>query len=191
MKCWAKKLTYRLIFISQTAYYRAFSMLFKEFLHRPAAWKHPKSLTTIANINWTMNEIERKYFHLINSIWIGLKFPSQSIQRICCFRWMFTQKESFFFQYQHSASVFRLLVFVLNFIFKYLLRLLSCILCHSTILSTAAIALFKNHIKKFTRRFLFYFWRISTKPINKIPSASCIIVFLAGLNHKVSLKKCS
>lgn len=118
MKCWAKKLTYRLLFISQTAYYRAFSMVFKEFQHRPAAWKHPKRLTTDANINWTMNEIERKYFHLINSIWIGFKFPSPRIQRICCFRWMFTQKEISISTFRFHFSVtcvcikFHLLVFI-------------------------------------------------------------------------------
>lgn len=113
-----KKLTYRLLFISQTAYYRAFSMVFEEFQHRPAAWKHPKSLSTDANINWTMNEIERKYFHLINSIWIGLKFPSPRIQRICCVRWMFTQKEISISTFRFRFSVacvcikFHLLVFI-------------------------------------------------------------------------------
>lgn len=59
---------------SQIIYVWEFSMVFKAFQHR---WPHETNRLLCPANNSTMNDIEKKYFHLINSIWIDLNSRSR------------------------------------------------------------------------------------------------------------------
>lgn len=126
-----------------------FSMVFKVFRHR---WPHETNRLLCPANNSTMNEIERKYFHLIDSIWIGLNSRSR-------------YPKNYTINVQSNRN-FNINIPFYPLIFQpYLIPPLHSIICydcyrtlsHSTIFCPR-INRFQNHVNKFSN-WIFRFWQ--------------------------------